>query len=526
MLSQSRLARHQAAAAVRRVHRHPAAAGTHRRAAHAVASTQLAAQLSDPSLLAEYHPAGTAGASAARVDVLDPATGDAVAQVADMTADDARTAVARAHAAGPAWAGLLTKERSAVLERWHDLMLAHQEDLAVVMTAECGKPLAESRGEVAYAASFLKWFAEEAKRASGDNIPPTLGARRLLTVRQPVGVCGMITPWNFPAAMITRKLGPALAAGCTAVVKPSEDTPLSALAVCELGRRAGLPDDVVHVVTSSKAQAPAIGSELCANKNVRKISFTGSTAVGKLLMKQSADTVKRVSLELGGNAPFIVFDDADLAAAVEGAVASKFRNAGQTCVCANRILVQAGVYDAFASKLKERVQSFVTGPGAAADTTIGPVINKAGVDKVAAHCEDAVSKGATVLCGGTTLPALGENFFAPTVLTGITPNMRVMSEETFGPLAPLIQFDTEEEAVRIANDTSAGLAAYFYSRDVGRCFRVGEALEYGMVGVNEGIISTEVAPFGGIKESGLGREGSHEGLAEYQEVKYMCFGGI
>jgi succinate-semialdehyde dehydrogenase/glutarate-semialdehyde dehydrogenase len=479
----------------------------------------LSRALRDPTLI----PSSTA------VDLLpvyNPADGTLVANVENMGRAETQQAIQQAKAVGKDWAATLTKDRSAILETWYALMMEHTEDLATIMTAECGKPLAESRGEVAYAASFLKWFAEEAKRSSGDTIPASLPGRRLMTIKQPVGICGLITPWNFPAAMITRKVGPALAAGCTAIIKPSEETPLSALAVVELGRRAGVPDGVVSVITGSKTKAAEIGTELATSPDVRKLSFTGSTAVGKLLMAQSASTVKRVSLELGGNAPFIVFDDADIDAAVEGALASKFRNAGQTCVCANRFVIQDGVYDVFASKLAERVSSFVVGHGNEDNTVVGPLINRAGLDKVQEHCEDAVSKGANILVGGEPLPSVGDNFFAPTVLTEINQNMRIMSEETFGPIAPLIRFQEEKEAITIANDTTSGLAAYFYSRDVGRCFRVSEALEYGMVGVNEGVISTEVAPFGGIKESGLGREGSHQGLDEYQEVKYVCMGGI
>ena len=489
-----------------------------------IASDSLTARLSDASLLVEDDDASATHLP--RATVCDPATGDEIATVKDCGQNEARLAIEMAYAAGPSWSGLLAKDRAAILEKWHDLMMLNVEDLATIMTMECGKPLLESRGEVAYAASFLKWFAEECKRASGDMIPETVAGRRLLTVKQPVGVCAMITPWNFPAAMITRKLGPALAAGCTAVVKPSEDTPLSALALTELARRAGVPHDVVRIVTGSRASSPAIGTEFATNEQVRKISFTGSTAVGKLLMKQSADTVKRVSMELGGNAPFIVFDDADLDAAVEGAMASKFRNAGQTCVCANRIFVQDSVYEDFALRLTERVKNLVVGAGINSETTVGPLINSAGVEKTEAHCEDARSGGAVVMTGGTRLPELGENFFAPTVLTNVAPGAAVLSEETFGPLAPLFRFSTEEEVIGLANDSRAGLAAYFYTRDVGRCFRVAEKLEYGMVGANEGVISTEVAPFGGIKESGLGREGSHEGLDEYQEVKYICMGGI
>lgn len=479
-------------------------------------------KLRDPTILKKIAAATTKPV----FSIMCPASGEIVAECEEMGRKETKDAIQKAKEVGPDWAAKPVKERSNILEKWNTLMLDNCEDLAQIMTHECGKPLAEARGEVIYAASFLKWFAEEAKRNSGDVIPTPVQDRRLLTVKQPVGICGLITPWNFPSAMITRKVGPALAAGCTAIIKPSEETPLSALAVAELGRRAGVPDGVVSVITGSKTKAEEIGTELATSPDVRKISFTGSTAVGKLLMAQSASTVKRVSLELGGNAPFIVFNDADIDAAVEGAIVSKFRNAGQTCVCANRILVHADVYDTFANKLAERVSSFVVGAGKHEDTTVGPLINRAGFEKARDHCNDAVKKGATVLVGGKPLPALGDNFFAPTVLTNVQSDMKVMSEETFGPIAPLIKFHTEEEAISIANDTSAGLAAYFYSRDIGRCFRVSEALEYGMVGVNEGVISTEVAPFGGIKESGLGREGSHQGLDEYLETKYICMGGI
>jgi len=484
----------------------------------------LSASLSDPQLLRTQCYVDGKWCGGGGLEVLDPASGAAIASVPDVGAAEAERAVRAAHAAGGAWGRSLAKDRAAVLERWFDLLVAHQDDLAQIMTAECGKPLAESRGEVAYGAAFLKWFAEEARRSGGDVIPQPADGRRLVTLKQPVGVSALITPWNFPVAMITRKVGPALAAGCTVVIKPAEETPLSALAVVELGVRAGVPAGVVNVVTASRANAPAVGTVLAEHELVRKLSFTGSTAVGKRLMAQCASTVKRVSLELGGNAPFIVFDDADIEKAVTGLVACKFRNSGQTCVSANRVYVQRGVYDAFASQLRERVEAMKAGPGVGEGVTIGPLINSAGLQKARAHVDDAVAKGAQVLCGGSLLPELGENFMAPTVLGGVTQEMSVAQEETFGPVAPLFCFDTEEEVIAMANDTPAGLAGYFYSRDVGRVFRVAEALECGMVGVNEGIISTEVAPFGGIKESGLGREGARDGLSEFQEVKYVCIG--
>jgi len=405
-------------------------------------------------------------------------------------------------------------------------MHEHVDDLAAILTAECGKPLSEARGEIAYAASFLEYYSEEARRMYGEVIPQNAPGRRLLALREPVGVCALITPWNFPAAMITRKAGPALAAGCTVVIKPSEDTPLSALAMAELATRAGVPKGVINVVTGPREEAASIGTELATNKLVRKLSFTGSTAVGKLLMAQCASTVKKVSLELGGHAPFIVFDDADLDKAVEGCMGSKFRNAGQTCVCTNRIYVQSGVYEAFAKKLCAAVEALKMGPGQEEGVTIGPMINAAGVAKAHAQVEDAIKKGATVLVGGGHGTEFGENFYQPTVLGGVTSEMDITTNETFGPIAPLYRFDTEEEAVNAANDTEAGLAAYFYTADQGRVWRVSEALEYGLVGANEGLISTEVAPFGGYKESGLGREGSRFGLDEYTEIKYVCMGNI
>ena len=430
----------------------------------------------------------------------------------------------RARNAGalPAWRALTARQRAAILRRWHDLMLEHREDLALVMTREQGKPLAESRGEIAYAASFIEWFAEEGKRIYGETVPPHLADRRILVLKEPVGVVGAITPWNFPSAMITRKAGPALAAGCTFVCKPASETPYSALALCELAERAGLPRGVLNVVTGRSAE---IGAELTANPTVRKITFTGSTEIGKKLMAQAAATVKKVTMELGGNAPFLVFDDADLDAAVEGAMASKFRNMGQTCVCANRIYVQAGIYDAFAGRLAAEVAKMKVGNGLDEGVTQGPLINTAAVAKVEEHIADAASKGARVMVGGGR-HSLGGSYFEPTVMTDVNPQMLVARDETFGPLAPLFRFEGEEEAIALANDTEFGLASYFYSRDIGRIWRVGEALEYGIVGVNTGIISTEVAPFGGVKESGIGREGSHMGIDEYVEAKYVCIAGV
>ncbi|MGE5517819.1 MAG: NAD-dependent succinate-semialdehyde dehydrogenase [Bacteroidota bacterium] len=455
--------------------------------------------------------------------VTNPADGSVIARVASVGAAETRRAIDAAARALPAWRGKTAKERGAILKKWYDLIVAAGDDLAVLMTAEQGKPLAEARGEVTYGASFIEWYAEEAKRVYGDIIPENAAGRRLLAAKEPIGVVAAITPWNFPNAMITRKCAPALAAGCTVVVKPGEDTPLSALALAELAARAGIPAGVFNILPT--ADYVAVGGELTANPIVRKLSFTGSTEVGKLLMKQCADTMKKVSFELGGNAPFIVFDDADLDAAVAGAMASKYRNTGQTCVCANRILVQDGVYDAFAAKLAEAVKKLVVGPGLKGDTQQGPLINQQAIEKVERHVADAVAKGAKVMLGGKR-HALGGTFFEPTILTGVTPDMLCAREETFGPVAPLFRFTTEAEAVRMANDTEFGLAAYFYSRDVGRCWRVSAALEYGIVGVNEGIISTEVAPFGGMKESGIGREGSKYGIEEFLEVKYICMGGL
>ncbi len=461
--------------------------------------------------------------SGARFAVLNPADGTELARVADLGERETLAAIEVANAAWPGWRALTGKERGVILRRWFDLISVHREDLAHLMTAEQGKPLAEARGEVTYGASFVEWFAEEAKRIYGDVIPAAISDRRYLVVKQPVGVVAAITPWNFPIAMITRKCAPALAAGCTVVVKPSELTPLCALALAELAQRAGIPNGVFNVITTT--DAATVGGVLTASPVVRKLSFTGSTAVGKRLYRDCADTVKKVSLELGGNAPFIVFDDADLDAAVAGAMASKYRNAGQTCVCANRLLVQDGIYDAFARKLADAVDGLQVGDGMAEGTHQGPLINEAAVRKVEAHIADAVDKGARVLCGGQR-HAIGGTFFQPTILADVTSQMRVASEETFGPVAPLFRFHSEEEAVSMANDTEYGLAAYFYSRDIGRVWRVAEALEYGMVGINEGIISTELAPFGGVKESGLGREGSYYGIDEFVEIKYLCMGGL
>jgi len=454
--------------------------------------------------------------------VTNPATGATIARVPNLGAAETREAIDAACRAFPAWSGLLAKERAAILRRWYELQLAHAEEIAQIMTAEQGKPLAESRGEVSYGASFVEFFAEEAKRIYGETIPSHKKGGRIIIHKQPVGVVGAITPWNFPFAMITRKVAPALAVGCTVVVKPAPDTPLTALALGELAIEAGFPAGVLNIVTGD---AEAIGKELTSNPLVRAITFTGSTRVGKLLMQQSAATVKKVSLELGGNAPFIVFDDADLDKAVEGAIVSKFRNMGQTCVCANRILVQDGVYEAFAEKLADRVSKMKVGPGSEQGVVQGPLINEAGLAKVEAHVADALSKGAKAIVGGKR-HALGRTFFEPTVLIDADANMRLATEETFGPVAPLFRFRHEDEAIRFANATPYGLAAYFYSRDVARVFRVTDRLEFGIVGVNDGIISTEVAPFGGVKESGLGREGSRHGVEEFVEMKYMFLGGL
>ncbi|THF63364.1 NAD-dependent succinate-semialdehyde dehydrogenase [Pseudothauera rhizosphaerae] len=454
--------------------------------------------------------------------VTDPATGETLGRVPDLGAAETRRAIAAAEAAWPAWRKRLAKERAALLRRWFELILAHADELALLMTTEQGKPLAEAKGEVIYGASFVEWFAEEAKRAGGEVIPTSGADRRLFAIRQPVGVCAMITPWNFPAAMITRKAAPALAAGCTVVIKPAEQTPFTALALAALAEQAGIPRGVLNVLTGDPV---AIGGELTANPVVRKLSFTGSTEVGRLLMAQCAPTIKKLSLELGGNAPFIVFDDADLDAAVEGALASKYRNAGQTCVCANRMLVQAGVYERFTNRLAEAMAGFRVGRGVDEGVNVGPLIDEAAIAKVEELVADAVAKGARAVAGGAR-HALGGNFYQPTVLADVTPAMRVAREEIFGPVAPIFRFEDEAEAIRLANDTEYGLAAYFYARDVGRIFRVAEELEYGMVGVNAGILANEVSPFGGIKQSGLGREGSTHGIDEYLEIKALHIAGI
>ncbi|WP_264766203.1 NAD-dependent succinate-semialdehyde dehydrogenase [Marinobacter fonticola] len=455
--------------------------------------------------------------------VFNPSTGGKVAAVPDLDADDTLAAIDAAETALKPWQALTAKQRAAYLRQWFDLILANQDDLARIMTTEQGKPLAEARGEVAYGASFVEWFAEEAKRSYGDVIPAHGTDKRLVTIRQPVGVVAAITPWNFPIAMITRKVAPALAAGCTVVIKPGEDTPLSALALAELAHRAGIPAGVINVVPT--LQAPEVGRVLCADSRVRKLSFTGSTPVGKLLMRQCADTVKKVSLELGGNAPFIVFDDADVDAAVAGLMASKFRNAGQTCVCTNRVLVQDSIHDVFVDKLNAAVRELKAGDGFGEGVSIGPLINDKAVNKVRDLVDDALTSGAQICHQNVGMPD-NPHFYPPTVVTGVTPAMRIAQEEIFGPVATVFRFTDEAEAVALANDTPFGLAAYFYSRDIGRVWRVAEALEYGMVGINEGLISTEVAPFGGIKESGLGREGSRYGIDDFVEIKYLCMGGI
>lgn len=482
-------------------------------------------QLQDSALLrdAAYLAGEWYAGDGARFEVRDPADGEVIVELPDLGPEQVQRAIDAAAQAQRDWAARPAKERAAILRRWHDLMLTNQEDLARLMTAEQGKPLAESRGEVAYGASFIEWFAEEAKRAYGEIIPPPTADRRLLVLKQPVGVVAAITPWNFPIAMITRKAGPALAAGCAIVVKPAEETPLSALAIAELADRAGLPKGLLSILTTTRAAE--VGAALTASSQVRKLSFTGSTEVGKQLMRACADTVKKISLELGGNAPFIVFDDADLDAAVAGMMASKFRNSGQTCVCANRVLVQAGIHDAFVQRLQEAVSKLRVGRGSEEGVDQGPLINAAAVEKVERLVADAVQRGARVVSGGGRLGDHGY-FYQPTILADVRPDMACFSEEIFGPVAPVYRFEDEAEAVRLANDTPYGLAAYFYARDLGRIWRVAEALEYGMVGINEGIISTEVAPFGGVKESGIGREGSRHGLDEYLELKYLCLGSI
>jgi len=487
----------------------------------------LVSRLKDPRLFRQQAYVDGAWVDAdggGTVAVDDPATGKTIGTVPDMGAAETRRAIEAANRAWPEWRAKTGKERASILRRWFDLMMANQDDLGAIMTAEQGKPLAEAKGEIAYGASFVEWFAEEAKRVYGDIIPSHAPGKRILVLKQPVGVVGSITPWNFPNAMITRKCAPALAVGCPVVIKPAKMTPFSALALAELAERAGFPKGVFNVVIGKSASA--IGTELATNPIVRKIGFTGSTPIGKQLMAQAAGTVKKISLELGGNAPMIIFDDADLDAAVTGTIASKFRNAGQTCVCANRIFVQDGIYDRFSEALSAAVAAMKQGGGFEEGVVLGPLIEGAAVDKVEEHIQDAVAKGAKVAFGGQRLRDMGANFYKPTVLTGATPDMKIFREETFGPVAPLFRFTDEAEVIRHANDTEYGLASYFYARDLGRVWRVAEALEYGMVGVNEGVISTEVAPFGGMKESGLGREGSKYGADEFVEIKYILMGGI
>ncbi len=484
---------------------------------------ELTHVLSDPSLLRDRCLiAGQWVQGSATIAVTNPATGAVIGQVPRLGAQQTRGAIEAARDAWPAWRRRTAAERAAILSRWHALVMENQDDLARIMTAEQGKPLAEARGEIAYAASFIQWFAEEARRVYGETIPAPVASQRIVVLRESIGVCAAITPWNFPAAMITRKAAPALAAGCTMVVKPASQTPLTALALAALAERAGVPAGVLSVVTGAAGE---VGGELATHPDVRKLSFTGSTEVGRVLMGQTAATIKKVSMELGGNAPFIVFDDADLDAAVEGALVSKFRNAGQTCVCANRLYVQSGVYEAFSTKLVAAIRALQVGPGDAEGVRIGPLIDEAAVRKVEQHVADAVAKGARVVAGGSR-HALGGSFFEPTVMLDVTQQMLVAREETFGPVAPLFRFDTEEEVVRMANDTEFGLASYFYARDLGRVWRVAEQLEYGMVGVNTGLISNEVAPFGGVKQSGLGREGSRHGIDDYLEIKYVNMAGI
>ncbi|MBN8916293.1 MAG: NAD-dependent succinate-semialdehyde dehydrogenase [Rhizobiales bacterium] len=481
--------------------------------------------LADPSLFREANLIGSewvSAASGATIAVTNPADGTLIGHVPALSRPEVARAIDVAHAAQKSWRAKTGKERAAILRRLFDLMMANQDDLARIMTAEQGKPFAEAKGEIAYAAAFIEWFAEEAKRVYGDTIPAPLPGRRIIVQKEPIGVFAAITPWNFPSAMITRKAGPGWAAGCTGVIRPASETPFSALALGVLAERAGLPPGVCNIITGPSSET---GKELCENPLVRKLSFTGSTRVGALLLAQCAPTVKKTSMELGGNAPFIVFDDADLDEAVKGAMASKYRNTGQTCVCANRFLVQGGVYDTFAEKLADAVGRLKVGPGMAEGVTQGPLINAAAVAKVEEHIADAVSKGARIVTGGQP-HALGHSFFEPTVLADVPKDALIFSEETFGPVAPLIRFETEAEAIALANATEFGLAAYFYSRDVGRIFRVAEAIEAGIVGINEGLISTEVAPFGGVKSSGLGREGSKYGIEDYLEIKYLCLGGI
>ncbi|AVO42408.1 NAD-dependent succinate-semialdehyde dehydrogenase [Simplicispira suum] len=491
-------------------------------------NTSPLATLKDPTLLktdALINGEWLAGAS--RFAVHDPATGAKLVDVANLGPQDAQAAIAAANAAWPAWRSKTAKERSSILRQWFDLLMANQDDLGRIMTAEQGKPLPEAKGEVAYGASFVEWFAEEAKRVNGETLPQFDNNKRLLVLKQPIGVCAAITPWNFPLAMITRKVAPALAAGCTVVIKPAELTPLSALAAAELAQRAGIPAGVLNMLCADADNSIAIGKVLCESPIVRHLSFTGSTEVGRILMAQSAPTVKKMSLELGGNAPFIVFDDADIDSAVEGAFASKYRNAGQTCVCSNRFYVQSGVYDAFVKKFAAKVATAKVGNGFEDGVNQGPLIEEAALVKVQRHVDDALAKGGKVLTGGKRLKTLGSGqFFEPTVISNASADMLCATEETFGPFAPVFKFETEQEAIDAANNTEFGLASYFYSRDVGRIFRVGEALEYGMVGINVGILATEHVPFGGVKQSGLGREGSHHGMDDYVEIKYLCLGDI
>ncbi|QKO21335.1 NAD-dependent succinate-semialdehyde dehydrogenase [Rhodoferax sp. BAB1] len=485
--------------------------------------------LKDPTLLktdALINGQWVKGAAGTRFDVLDPSNGRKLADVANLGPADAELAIKAANAAWPAWRAKTGKERSIILRKWFDLLMANQEDLGRIMTAEQGKPFPEARGEVTYGASFVEWFAEEAKRVNGETLPQFDNNRRLMVIKQPIGVCAAITPWNFPLAMITRKVAPALAAGCPVIIKPAELTPLTALAAAELAIRAGIPAGVLNMLTADGDNSIAVGKVFCASEVVRHISFTGSTEVGRILMAQSAPTVKKLSLELGGNAPFIVFDDADIDSAVEGAMASKYRNAGQTCVCANRIYVQEGVYDQFVQKFAAKVAAVKIGNGFEDGVSQGPLIEPAALDKVERHVADAVAKGGKVLTGGKRATEVGSQFFQPTVLAEAKQNMLCATEETFGPFAPVFRFKTEQEVVEMANATIFGLASYFYSRDVGRIFRVSEALEYGMVGINVGVIATEHVPFGGVKQSGLGREGSHHGMDDYVELKYLCLGDI
>ncbi len=489
--------------------------------------TSPLASLSDPSLLrTDALIGGEWVAGTGRFDIIDPATGHKLADVANLGPVDCHNAIVAADKAWPAWRAKTAKERAAILMKWFALLHQHADDLARIMTAEQGKPLAEARGEVVYGASFVEWFAEQAKRVYGETIPTTDNNKRYIVIKQPIGVCAAITPWNFPIAMITRKVAPALAAGCTVVIKPAEATPLSALAVAELAQRAGMPAGVLNILSADAEQSIAIGNVLCSSDLVRHLSFTGSTEVGRILARQCAPSVKKISLELGGNAPFIVFDDADIDSAVEGAMVSKYRNAGQTCVCANRFYVQSGVYERFIERLAARSRDIVVGNGFDAGITQGPMIDDQALAKVEAHVADALAKGARLVVGGERPAGLSGRFYTPTVLADVSADMLCAKEETFGPVAPVFRFETEAEAVALANATEFGLASYFYSRDIGRVFRVGEALEFGMVGINTGLISTAEVPFGGVKQSGLGREGAHQGMDDYVEIKYLCLGDL